>query len=158
MEVTGGYEAALPCTLQAVGLRVAHPVTHPSIQALLEAIAYQFNDADTKMLSHVEQHRAVMSKLLQGVAGVGRVAATTLIAELPELGHLNRRQICALVGAAPYAKDSGSIRGRRRIAAGRFEVRRALYMATLTATRFNPAVRAFYERLVAAGANSRKWP
>ena len=55
------------------------------------------------------------------VSGVGRVAATTLIAELPELGHLNRRQICALVGVALYAKDSGSIRGRRRIAGGRFE-------------------------------------
>ena len=103
------------------------------------------------MLSHVEQHRAVMSRLLRNVAGIGRVAATTLIAELPELGHLNRRQICALVGVAPYARDSGSIRGRRRIAGGRFEVRRALYMATLTATRFNPVIRAFYERLVAAG-------
>ncbi|WP_408580816.1 IS110 family transposase [Burkholderia cepacia] len=132
-------------------LRLARPVTYPSIQALLEAIACQLNDVDAKMLRHVEQHRAVMSKLLQDVAGVGRVAATTLIAELPELGRLNRRQICALVGVAPYAKDSGSIRGRRRIAGGRFEVRRALYMATLTATRFNPAIRAFYERLVAAG-------
>lgn len=132
-------------------LRLARPVTRPSIQALLEAIACQLNDVDAKMLSHVEQHRAVVSKLLQDVAGVGRVAATTLIAELPELGHLNRRQICTLVGVAPYAKDSGSIRGRRRIAGGRFEVRRALSMATLTATRFNPAVRAFYERLVAAG-------
>jgi transposase len=85
---------------------------------------------------------------LQDVPHIGRVAATTLIAELPELGHLNRRQICALVGAAPYAKDSGSSRGRRRIAGGRFEVRRALYMATLTATRFNAAVRAFHERLI----------
>ncbi|WP_408733233.1 IS110 family RNA-guided transposase [Burkholderia cepacia] len=132
-------------------LRLARPVTRPSIQALLEAIACQLDEADAKMLSHVEQHRAVMSKVLQDVAGVGRVAATTLIAELPELGHLNRRQICALVGVAPYAKDSGSIRGRRRIAGGRFEVQRALYMATLTATRFNPAVRAFYESLVAAG-------
>ncbi|KVV62023.1 transposase [Burkholderia cepacia] len=132
-------------------LRLARPVTRPSIQALLEAIACQLNDVDAKMLSHVEQHRAVMSKLLQDVAGVGRVAATTLIAELPELGHLNRRQIYALVGVAPYAKDSGSIRGRRRIAGGRFEVRRALYMATLTATRCNPTVGAFYERLVAAG-------
>ncbi|KMK90070.1 MULTISPECIES: IS110 family transposase, partial [Burkholderia] len=90
------------------------------------------------------------------VIGCGLVA--TMVADflravlgLPELGHLNRRQIYALVGVAPYAKDSGSIRGRRRIASGRFEVRRALYMATLTATRFNPAVGAFYERLVAAG-------
>ena len=70
---------------------------------------------------------------------------------MPELGRLNRRQICALVGVAPYANDSGASRGRRRIVGGRFEVRRALYMATLTATRHNAAIRAFYERLVAAG-------
>ena len=131
-------------------LRLARPVTRPSIQVLIEAIACQLNDVDAKMLSHVEQHRAVMSKLLQDVARVGRVAATTLIAELPELGHLNWRQSCALVGVAPYAKDSGSIRGRRRITGGRFEVRRALFTATLTATRIDPAVRAFFERLVAA--------
>ena len=132
-------------------LRLARPVTHPNIQGLLEAIACQLEEVDAKMLSHIERHRAVMSKLLQDVPGIGRVSATTMIAELPELGHLNRRQICALVGVAPYAKDSGSSRGRRRIAGGRFEVQRALCMATLTAIRFNPAVRAFYERLVAAG-------
>jgi transposase len=118
---------------------------------MLEAIARQLDDVDAQMLSHVEQHHAVMAKLLQSVAGIGRVAAATLIAELPELGRLNRRQICALVGVAPYANDSGSSRGRRRIAGGRFEVRRALYMATLAATRFNPAIGAFYERLVAKG-------
>ncbi len=66
------------------------------------------------------------------MAGIGRIAAATLIAEWP-LGRLNRRQICALVGVAPYANDSGSSRGRRRITSERFEVRRALYMATLTA-------------------------
>lgn len=140
-------------------LRLARPVTHPSIQRLLEAIACQLEDVDAKMLSHIERHRAVMSELLQDVPDIGRVSATTMIAELPELGHLNRRQICALVGVAPYAKDSGSSRDRRRIAGGRFEVRRALYMATLTATRFNPAVRAFYERLVAAGKFKKvAWP
>lgn len=132
-------------------LRLARPVTRPSIDAMLEAIGRQLDDVDAEMVSHVEQHHAVMAKLLQSVAGIGRIAAATLIAELPELGRLNRRQICALVGVAPYANDSGSSRGRRRITGGRFEVRRALYMATLTATRFNPAIRAFYERLVAAG-------
>jgi transposase len=132
-------------------LRLARPVAHPSIEALLEVIARQLDDVDAQMLSHVEQHHAAMAKLLQSVAGIGRIAAATLIAELPELGRLNRRQICALVGVAPYANDSGSSRGRRRIIGGRFEVRRALYMATLTATRCNPAIRAFYERLLAAG-------
>jgi len=132
-------------------LRLARPVTRPSIEALLEAIARQLDEVEAEMVHHVEQHHAQMAKLLQSVAGIGRVAAATLIAELPELGRLNRRQICALVGVAPYAKDSGASRGRRRIAGGRFELRRALYMATLAATRYNTPIRASYERLVAAG-------
>jgi len=74
-----------------------------------------------------------------------------MIAELPELGRLNRREIAALVGVAPMANDSGNSKGRRRVQGGRFEVRRVLYMATLTATRHNPAIKAFYERLKAAG-------
>jgi transposase len=132
-------------------LRLARPVARPSIEAMREAIARQLHDVEADMARYVEQHHAQMAKLLQSVAGIGRVAAATLIAELPELGRLNRRQICALVGVAPYANDSGVGRGRRRISGGRFEVRRALYMATLTATRHNAAIRAFYERLVAAG-------
>lgn len=132
-------------------LRLARPVARPSIEALLEAIARQLDDVEAEMAQHVERHHAQMARLLQSVAGIGRVAAATLIAELPELGRLNRRQICALVGVAPYAHDSGASKGRRRITGGRFEVRRALYMATLTATRHNEAIRAFYERLVGAG-------
>ncbi|MEB2317232.1 MAG: IS110 family transposase [Pseudomonadota bacterium] len=132
-------------------LRLARPVARPSIEALLEAIARQLDDVEAEMARHVEQHHARMAQLLQGVAGIGRVAAATLIAELPELGRLNRRQICALVGVAPYANDSGASRGRRRIVGGRFEVRRALYMATLAATRHNEPIRVFYERLVGAG-------
>lgn len=132
-------------------LRLARPVARPSIEAMIEAIKRQLNDVEAQMARHVEQHHGALAKVLQGVAGIGKVAAATLIAELPELGRLNRRQICALVGVAPYANDSGSSRGRRRIAGGRFEVRRALYMATLAAVRHNAPIRAFYERLVAAG-------
>lgn len=132
-------------------LRLARPVTRPSIEAIIEAIGKQFDEIEAEMVTHVEQHHAALAKVLQGVAGIGKVTAATLIAEMPELGRLNRRQICALVGVAPYANDSGSSRGRRRIAGGRFEVRRALYMATLTAVRHNAPIRAFYERLVTAG-------
>ncbi|MBW7924669.1 MAG: IS110 family transposase [Burkholderiaceae bacterium] len=132
-------------------LRLARPVTRPSIETLLEAIARQLDEVNAEMAHHIEQHHAELAKVLQRVAGIGKVAAATLIAELPELGRLNRRQICALVGVAPYANDSGFSRGRRRISGGRFQVRRALYMATLAATRWNPAIREFYERLVAAG-------
>ena len=70
---------------------------------------------------------------------------------LPELGHLSRREISALVGVAPMANDSGTSHGRRRIAGGRFQVRRVLYMATLTATTHNPTIKAQYQRLIAAG-------
>ncbi len=132
-------------------LRLARPVARGSIEALIEAIARQLEDVEAEMARHVEQHCSDMARLLQSIAGIGRVVAATLIAELPELGRLNRRQICALIGVAPYAKDSGATRGRRRIYSGRFEVRRALYMATLTATRCNPAIKTFYEHLLAAG-------
>lgn len=89
--------------------------------------------------------------LLRGVPGVGRVLATTLLVDLPELGKLNRKQVAALVGVAPFNADSGTLRGKRRCWGGRPHVRTALYMATLTATRFNPVIRAFYQRLLAAG-------
>jgi transposase len=77
--------------------------------------------------------------------------SATLLGELPELGRLDRRQIAALAGVAPFNRDSGSQRGKRTISGGRAHVRTALYMATLTATRFNPLIRQFYERLCQAG-------
>ncbi|MGH7372668.1 MAG: IS110 family transposase [Candidatus Rokuibacteriota bacterium] len=89
--------------------------------------------------------------LLQSVPGVGDVTAFTLIADLPELGHLDRRKIAALVGIAPINRESGAWRGRRMIAGGRPRVRCVLYMAALTAIRFNPVIAHFYQRLVAAG-------
>ena len=89
--------------------------------------------------------------LLRSVPGIGPVTACTLIADLPELGHLDRRRIAALAGLAPFARDSGAFRGRRMIAGGRAHSRRVLYMATLTAIKHNPAIRVFYLRLVAAG-------
>lgn len=89
--------------------------------------------------------------LLRSVPGVGDVTAHTLIAEVPELGSLGRRQIAALIGVAPLNRDSGTLRGRRLIAGGRPHVRRVLYMAALVAIRHNPAIAAFYARLTAAG-------
>jgi transposase len=89
--------------------------------------------------------------LLQSVPGIGPVCARTLLLELPELGTLNRQQIAALVGVAPLNCDSGTLRGRRTIWGGRAHVRTVLYMGTLVATRFNPQIKAFYQRLLAAG-------
>ena len=89
--------------------------------------------------------------LLTSVPGVGAVTARTLIAELPELGQLDRRKLAALVGVAPLNRDSGTWRGHRMIGGGRTSVRNALYMAVLAATRWNPVIRAAYRRLVARG-------
>lgn len=89
--------------------------------------------------------------LLQSVPGIGDVTSHTLLAELPELGRLSHKQISALVGVAPMADDSGGNRGKRAIAGGRAVVRKVLYMATLVATRRNPLIQRFYERLVSVG-------
>lgn len=89
--------------------------------------------------------------LLKSVPGVGPVLARTLLAEVPELASLDRKRLAALVGVAPLNRDSGTLRGRRSVWGGRGRVRAALYMAALTATRFNPTIRSFYERLVARG-------
>ena len=89
--------------------------------------------------------------LLRSLPGVGPVTSRTLIGSLPELGFLNRKQIAALVGVAPLARDSGTLKGKRLVWGGRAPVRAALYMAALVASRRNPALRAFYARLVAAG-------
>jgi transposase len=91
--------------------------------------------------------------LLRGVPGVGPVLARTLLAELPELGgaELSPKQLAALVGVAPLNRDSGTLRGRRTVWGGRSRVRDALYMGALVATRFNPTIREFYERLTGAG-------
>src|SRR6218665_2760655 len=132
-------------------LQITPAKLHPSIEAIVAAIKAQLNELETQMVGHVREHFGDLDWLLQSAAGVGPVASATMIAEWPELGRLNRREIAALVGVAPMANDSGSSKGRRRVQGGRFEVRRVLYMATLTATRYNPAIKAFYERLKAAG-------
>lgn len=89
--------------------------------------------------------------LLRSVPGIGRVVSITLLADLPELGTLSRHQIAALVGVAPLNRDSGRFRGKRTVWGGRARVRAALYMAALTATRYNPIIKAFYRRLCGVG-------
>jgi transposase len=93
----------------------------------------------------------VAEDLLASVPGIGKTSARTLIAELPELGSLDRRKIAALVGLAPINRDSGTFRGRRMVMGGRASVRTALYMPTLTAIRRNPALQVFYQRLIGRG-------
>ena len=108
-------------------------------------------DADLDDLIQQSPVWRAREERLQSVPGIGPVMSRTVLAELPELGLLNRKQIAALVGVAPFNRDSGRLRGHRTIWGGRASVRRALYMAALVATRWNPVIRVFYQRLRAAG-------
>jgi transposase len=132
-------------------LQITPKKLHPSLEAIIGAIKAQLDDVEAQMVTHVKEHFGELDAILQSVSGIGPVASATLIAELPELGRLNRRQIASLVGVAPFARDSGTARGRRRVQGGRFDVRRVLYMATLTAAFRNPVFKAYYQRLTAAG-------
>lgn len=132
-------------------LAQAVPTVKPSIEAMIVAIRRQIDDVDGQMREHIKEHFSELQVLLCSAAGIGPVSSACLIAELPELGRLNRRQIASLVGVAPFAHDSGTVKGLRRIQGGRFEVRRTLYMATLTATQHNPQIHAYYDHLVARG-------
>jgi len=107
-------------------------------------------DRITKLLESDDQWKAKL-EILMSTPGVGKITGATLLAELPELGKLNRQQIAALVGVAPYPRDSGRMRGKRTIWGGRREVRSVLFMAVLTARRWNPVIKAFAQRLAVAG-------
>lgn len=108
-------------------------------------------DDDLRTLIRATPLWRAAEDVLRSVPGIGPITACTLIADLPELGQLDRRRIAALVGLAPIARDSGAFRGRRMIMGGRSHIRRVLYMATLAAITHNPVIRAFHQRLVAAG-------
>ena len=134
-------------------LGTALPNVRPGIQehiAWLESKLGELSDRMSQLLRESPLWRET-EDLLRGVPGVGPVLSTTLLAELPELGTLDRRQIAALVGVAPLNRDSGTLRGKRTVWGGRAKVRAVLYMAALVASRFNPVIRAFYQRLLAAG-------
>lgn len=132
-------------------LPLAVPKVRPSIEAMITAIRNQLDDVEGQMRAQVQAHYAELDALLRSAKGIGPIASATLIAALPELGRLNRREISALVGVAPMANDSGTVRGMRHIKGGRFDVRNVLYMATLSARTWNPVIRHHYERLRAAG-------
>lgn len=118
------------------------------IETIIKTLKQELGRTEAELARHIDTHHA---DLAGSVKGIGSVTTSTLIAEVPELGCLSRRDIGALVGVAPMNRDSGVLRGKRMIYGGRASVRRALYMATLVAVRFNPVLRAFYEPLVNAG-------
>lgn len=123
------------------------------IKAHIQWLEKRLQDVDTDLRKSIKASPVwrEQDQLLRSVPGVGPILSISLLAGLPELGTLNRRQIAALVGVAPFNCDSGTYRGKRRIWGGRASLRSVLYMSTLSAVRFNPIIRAFYERLRSAG-------
>ena len=132
---------------------MAAPSVRKSVAKHVRWLERELRSVDDELRRAIRESAAWRAKddLLRGVPGVGRVLATTLLADLPELGRLNRREIAALVGVAPLNWDSGKHRGERSVWGGRATVRTALYMGALAAVRSNPPVKALYERLVARG-------
>ena len=122
-------------------------------RTLINQIKKQIEQLDLLIKQHIEEsgELSVKAAKLTAISGVGTRTAALLLAQMPELGQLNRREVAALVGVAPFNRDSGKMRGKRAIYGGRRPVRHGLYMAALVAARHNPILRAFYLRLRAAG-------
>jgi transposase len=136
-------------------MRISHVAARPSIERVIEFLKSELGDSDADVAAHVQRHHAELAAALASVPGIGAASVAVLLAELPELGKLDRRRVAALVGVAPLNRDSGQMRGQRTIWGGRADVRRTLYMATLTAVRHNPILKTHYERLLAAGKRKK---
>ena len=125
----------------------------PRIEAHIAWLEQDLSDIDEGLRQTLRSSPVWREKddILRSVPGVGEQLSLALLSQLPELGTLNRRQVAALVGVAPFNRDSGTLRGKRRIWGGRARLRAVLYMAAMVASRFNPVIRDFYQRLLAAG-------
>ena len=134
-------------------LQRALAVVQERLEAHIQWLEAELRDVDKELRQAIQKSPLwrAKEKLLRSVPGVGPVLATTLLADLPELGRLDRKEIAALVGVAPLNRDSGTLKGKRTTWGGRAKVRTALYMGTLSATRWNKVIKSFYARLRAAG-------
>lgn len=128
---------------------IHHPKVKKSIQKMLKTLDFQIDEIDTLIREYIDTDDDFKHKdrIIQSTPGVGPQTSAMLIANLPELGKLNRQEIAALVGVAPWVRSSGKYEGKAHIFGGRKEVRSALYMAAFTARRWNPAIREFAQRL-----------
>ena len=138
-------------TVEGNRLASAHPSQRKSITTILKALDRQIEQLDDDVGRHLKDHFKDKLALLQGLKGVGPGTQAMLMAALPELGQLKQREIAKLVGVAPLNCDSGKFKGQRTTWGGRANVRSALYMATLSASRYDPTIKAFYQRLLQAG-------
>jgi transposase len=128
-----------------------------SIDRIIKTLNRELKVLEQLINDAVDQHAASRHKreLLTSMPGIGDSVAATLIGDLPELGSLDRREIAALTGVAPFNRDSGQLRGKRRIRGGRAHSRTALFLSAMSAVRFNPDIKRFYERLLAAGKHKK---
>jgi transposase len=140
-------------TMEKNRLHQAPPRTQPSIRRHLEYLAGELAEIERQLADEIAASPVWQAtyRRLMTAKGIGEVTATLLVLDLPELGTLDRKEIAALVGVAPFNRDSGAQRGKRFCSGGRAPVRTGLYMATRAAIRSNPPIRALYARLVAAG-------
>lgn len=151
--LTRRHQVVEMLTAEKNRLRSARELVHWRVQDHICWLEQELADLDDDLERTLRKSPLWREKdnLLRSVPGIGRVVSITLLADLPELGTLSRHQIAALVGVAPLNRDSGRFRGKRMVWGGRVRVRAALYMAALTASRYNPIIKAFYHRLCGAG-------
>jgi transposase len=128
-----------------------------SIEIVIQVLKKQLEDLEAQIQDLIEKTPELKQKqdLLQSVPGVGPVLSATLVSQVPELGKCDRKEIAALAGVAPFNHDSGKKHGKRMIQGGRPFIRHVLYMATISATRFNPVIKAMYQRLLTAGKQKK---
>lgn len=138
-------------TIEKQRLTHADDYARESINDIISLLNAQLKRIESDISRYVKKNFSELADRLLSIPGVGVNAVTALIADLAELGHVNRRRISALLGVAPFNHDSGKFKGQRRIRDGRQSVRNVLYMGVISATRFNPVIKAFYERLVGRG-------
>ena len=133
--------------------RFSEEITHEHIQVHIDWLLQEKKLIEIEMQKMIQENSAwnEKSELIRSIPGIGPVSASTILASLPELGALNRKQIAALVGVAPFNRDSGYMRGKRCIWGGRAQVRSVLFMATLAALRHNPVIAEFFDRLTSNG-------
>lgn len=134
-------------------LRTVEPAMRPSVERMIEVLKAEIKQLEQELDGFMKANEdwQAQEQILTSAKGVGRITATTLLAELPELGKMDRKKIAALVGLAPMNADSGRKRGYRKTKGGRMEVRNVLYMSTLVATRYNPLIEAQYQQLLKRG-------
>ncbi|STZ02120.1 Transposase IS116/IS110/IS902 family [Moraxella equi] len=142
------------CTAEKNRLEQSHHSQVGSIQAHIAYLTEQIHELDKQIKTHLDDHHPDLKQkgsVIQSIKGIGQTTTATLLAMLPELGTISHKQLASLVGVAPHPKQSGETKFKGLCQAGRAEVRKALYMATLVATRFDEKIKTFYQRLRANG-------